>query len=138
MTHTYSNFYVILENVSVRGFHWFRFNSQEIHQKSIVHISLSEARRHPGFGEEWDVFPAKARLTLHNVVPAEGNVQFAVSADWTPCERHDEQISIPVLAYMTVFNLIPGPGLPYQFAVAGDMKSCVPFGGNASFPWFPA
>lgn len=60
------------------------FRAPQITKDSVVHISVSEATRIPpeSFTPRFDRFVGSSNITVHNVSPSDGRVDFVVTVDW--------------------------------------------------------
>lgn len=60
------------------------FRAPQITRNSVVHISVSEATAIPAqsFTPIFDRFVGNANVTVHNVSPSDGRVDFVVTVDW--------------------------------------------------------
>ncbi len=60
------------------------FRAAEITRNSVVHISVSEATVMPRdiFEPRFDRFVGAANITVHNVSPSDGRVDFVLTVDW--------------------------------------------------------
>lgn len=60
------------------------FRAPQITRNSVVHISVSEATVMPPqiFTPAFDRFVGAANITVHNVSPSDGRVDFVLTVDW--------------------------------------------------------
>jgi len=91
-----------MATTSYRMFLWHRigrchenFRAPEISPGSIVHISVSEATANEVR------FVGSANITLHNVSPGNGRVDFVVTVDW--------QNKLHLMVDIMIFDPPPGP-----------------------------
>lgn len=60
------------------------FRAPQITRHSVVHISVSEATAIPpqSFTPIFDRFVGAANITVHNISPSDGRVDFVVTVEW--------------------------------------------------------
>ncbi len=60
------------------------FRAPQITRDSVVHISVSEATTIPpqSFTPNFDRFVGSANISVHNISPSNGRVDFVVTVEW--------------------------------------------------------